>query len=53
MMSLTPDASIPAFLETSQVVSAITDKDLDVQAIVNSVQDDGAGATAVFIGIKN
>ncbi|KAF5313244.1 hypothetical protein D9619_003526 [Psilocybe cf. subviscida] len=50
MMSLTPDASVPALLETSQVVSAITDKDLDVQAIVNSVQDDGAGATAVFIG---
>ncbi|KAF8202884.1 Molybdopterin biosynthesis MoaE, partial [Pholiota molesta] len=49
-MSLTPEASVDAFLETPQVMCAITYTPLDAQSIIASVQDGRAGATAVFIG---
>lgn len=50
-MSLTPEASVNAFLETPQVICAITHTPLDAQSIIASVQDGRAGATAVFIGV--
>ena len=51
-MASTPDASVEAHLETLQATCSLTYKDLDTQQIIASVQDDGAGATAVFIGLS-
>lgn len=46
---MTPSTSIEALLETPYGVCAISHS-LDVQKIIASVQDESAGATAVFIG---
>ncbi|KAK0446411.1 Molybdopterin biosynthesis MoaE [Desarmillaria tabescens] len=46
----TPKASIDIALDVPGGVCSITSQPLDVQQIVKSVGDDGAGATAVFIG---
>ncbi|PPQ62835.1 hypothetical protein CVT24_000529 [Panaeolus cyanescens] len=48
-MSSSP-ASIDAEYNSPNVVCRITYTPLDSQSIIASVQDDGAGATAVFIG---
>ena len=45
-----PAASIAASEETSEGIAVLTYDDLKVQQIISSVSDDGAGATAVFIG---
>jgi hypothetical protein len=45
-----PPASVEADIETSQYVCALTYNTLDAQKIISSVQDDAAGAVAVFIG---
>ncbi|KAK0208058.1 Molybdopterin biosynthesis MoaE [Desarmillaria ectypa] len=46
----TPKASIDIALDVPGGVCSITSQPLDVQKIVQSVGDDAAGATAVFIG---
>lgn len=46
---MNPSASVEALLETPYGVCAISHS-LDVQKIIASVQDESAGATAVFIG---
>ncbi|EPQ60621.1 MoaE-domain-containing protein [Gloeophyllum trabeum ATCC 11539] len=43
-------ASVDARHETDHGVAVLTHCPLDTQAIIDSVADDGAGATAVFIG---
>ncbi|KAJ3563445.1 hypothetical protein NP233_g8941 [Leucocoprinus birnbaumii] len=48
-MSLPPAASVESILEIPEGTIAISHS-LNVQEIINSVQDDSAGATAVFIG---
>ncbi|KAF9453865.1 MoaE-domain-containing protein [Macrolepiota fuliginosa MF-IS2] len=48
-MSLPPAASVEGSLEISEGRCAISFS-LDVQDIINSVQDDRAGAIAVFVG---
>ncbi|KAM5536251.1 hypothetical protein V8D89_010150 [Ganoderma adspersum] len=45
-----PAASIEARLEIPEGICVLTYDNLDTQAIIQSVSDDGAGATAVFIG---
>ncbi|KAI0651933.1 molybdenum cofactor synthesis 2 [Trametes meyenii] len=45
-----PPASVEARVETPEGTCALTYEPLDTQAIIRSVADDGAGATAVFIG---
>ncbi|KAJ3479612.1 hypothetical protein NLI96_g8940 [Meripilus lineatus] len=45
-----PAASVAAREETSEGIAVLTYDDLDVQQIIASVGDNGAGATAVFIG---
>ena len=45
-----PSASVEARLEIPEGVCVLTYEKLDTQAIIQSVADDGAGATAVFIG---
>ncbi|KAI0669816.1 molybdenum cofactor synthesis 2 [Trametes maxima] len=50
MASSWPPASVEARVETPQGICALTYEPLDTQEIVRSVADDGAGATAVFIG---
>ncbi|KAF8168153.1 molybdenum cofactor synthesis 2 [Crassisporium funariophilum] len=49
-MALTSPASVDAFLESPQAICALTHDRIDVQAVIASVQDDAAGATATFIG---
>jgi len=48
--SLNPPASIAAKLEIPEGTFVLTYDKLDSEAIIQSVQDGGAGATAVFIG---
>lgn len=43
-------ASIDLALETAEGTCVLTHDDLNIDAIIQSVGDDGAGATAVFIG---
>jgi hypothetical protein len=38
------------YVETSQYICALTYNHLNTQRIINSVRDDAAGATVVFIG---
>ena len=45
-----PQQSVDAELVTDDGVCVLTHTPLDVQAIINSVGSDEAGATAVFIG---
>ena len=45
-MDFRQPASIEAYVESAQHVCALTYNYLDPQRIINSVQDDGAGATA-------
>jgi molybdopterin synthase catalytic subunit len=49
-MSLAPAASTPARLESTQGVCVLTFEPLDVGTAIKAVGDDGAGATAIFIG---
>jgi molybdopterin synthase catalytic subunit len=49
-MALSPKHSVDALLEIPEGVCAITHAPLDVDAIIGSVGDPGAGGTAVFIG---
>jgi molybdopterin synthase catalytic subunit len=49
-MALAPETSIDARLVTEDGICAITHDTLDTDAIVQSVGDGSAGATAVFIG---
>ncbi|KAH9858117.1 molybdenum cofactor synthesis 2 [Lenzites betulinus] len=49
-MASAPSASVEAHLDTPQGRCALTYEPLNVQAIIQAVADDGAGATAVFIG---
>ena len=48
--SSSPAASIEARLDVPEGTCVLTYQPLDVQQIIQSVGDDGAGATAVFIG---
>lgn len=50
-MTSTSTASIEADFTSPTIVCRLTYTPLDSQSIVASVQDDGAGATAVFIGM--
>ncbi|CDO71635.1 hypothetical protein BN946_scf184911.g105 [Trametes cinnabarina] len=50
MASSKPSASVAARLDIPEGTCALTYEPLDVQSIIQSVTDDGAGATAVFIG---
>lgn len=45
-----PTASFAALLHSPYGECALTYEALDVQGIIDSVGDDGAGAVAVFIG---
>ena len=45
-----PAASVEARLDTEDGICVLTYHKLDTQAIIASVTDDKAGATAVFIG---
>jgi molybdopterin synthase catalytic subunit len=47
---LPPSASVDAYLETSEGICALTHQALNVDQIIKSVGDHGAGATCVFIG---
>ncbi|KAI0801182.1 molybdenum cofactor synthesis 2 [Fomes fomentarius] len=49
-MSSFPSASVEARLDIAEGSCALTYQPLDVQAIMQSVGDDAAGATAIFIG---
>lgn len=49
-MAAAPSASVAARLDIPEGTCALSYDALDVQAIIQSVADDGAGATAVFIG---
>lgn len=49
-MSLPPAASVEGSLDTAEGKCVISHS-LNVQEIINSVQDDSAGAIAVFIGM--
>ena len=49
-VSTTPSASVEARLEIPEGACSLTYQALDVEEIISSVGDDGAGATAVFIG---
>ncbi|KAI0778266.1 molybdenum cofactor synthesis 2 [Trametes elegans] len=49
-MASTPSVSTEARLDTAEGSCVLTYEPLDAQAITQSVADDGAGATAVFIG---
>lgn len=51
-MSLPPAASVEGSLEIPEGRCVIS-YSLNVQDIINSVKDDGAGATAVFIGMED
>src|ERR1700676_5177045 len=46
---LPPSASVDAYLETSEGICALTHQALNVDQIIKSVGDHGAGATCVFI----
>ena len=48
--SLNPPASTAAKLEIPEGIFVLTFDKLDSEAVIQSVQDDTAGATAVFIG---
>ena len=48
--SLNPPASVAAKLEIPEGAFFLTYDKLDSEAILRSVQDDAAGATAMFIG---
>ena len=43
-------ASVDGRLDTADGTAVLTHDRLDPQAIIESVADDGAGATAIFIG---
>lgn len=45
-----PAASVEARLEIPEGICVLTYEKLDTQTIIQSMSDDGAGATAVFIG---
>jgi len=45
-----PPSSTEARAETSQYVCSLTYHVLDAPTVISSVQDDAAGAVAVFIG---
>lgn len=49
-MAAVPSASVAARLDIPEGTCALSYDALDVQTIIQSVADDGAGATAVFIG---
>ncbi len=49
-MSAFPSASVEARLDIAEGTCALTYQPLDIQAIMQSVGDDAAGATAIFIG---
>lgn len=49
-MDLTPSASVDAIYNFEHGVCVLTHDPLDVEKISNSVKDDAAGATAIFIG---
>jgi molybdopterin synthase catalytic subunit len=49
-MSLAPDASVDAFLQTAEGICAITHEPLKTDEIIKTVGDNGAGAIAIFIG---
>ncbi|KAI0655159.1 molybdenum cofactor synthesis 2 [Cubamyces menziesii] len=49
-MATAPSASVEARLDIPEGTCVLTYEPLDVQSIIHSVADDGAGATAVFIG---
>ncbi|KAI0639483.1 molybdenum cofactor synthesis 2 [Trametes polyzona] len=49
-MASAPSASVAARLDIPEGTCALTYEPLNAQAIIQSVADDGAGATAVFIG---
>lgn len=48
--SLLPSASIDAVLDIPEGKCALSYTPINVDEVINSVRDDGAGATAVFIG---
>jgi molybdopterin synthase catalytic subunit len=48
--SLLPSASVDATLNIPEGTCALTYTPIHVDEVINSVRDDGAGATAVFIG---
>jgi len=48
--SLLPSASISAELHIPEGTCTLTYTPINVDKVINSVRDDGAGATAVFIG---
>jgi molybdopterin synthase catalytic subunit len=50
IMTLTPEVSVDAFLDTPRIKCFLTYQPLDVQSIIASVQDVSAGAIATFIG---
>ncbi|KAI0756911.1 molybdenum cofactor synthesis 2 [Daedaleopsis nitida] len=50
MAALIPSASVEARLNIPEGICVLTYRPLDIQAIITSVGDDAAGATAVFIG---
>ena len=50
LMATAPSASVEARLDIPEGTCVLTYEPLDVQSIIHSVADDGAGATAVFIG---
>lgn len=49
-MAAAPSASVAARLDIPEGTCALSYDALDVQTIIQSVADDDAGATAVFIG---
>ncbi|KAF8078673.1 molybdenum cofactor synthesis 2 [Lyophyllum atratum] len=49
-MSLSPSTSVEASIRIPQGVCGLSYTPLDVAQIIQSVQDDSAGATSVFIG---
>jgi len=49
-MLASPSASVDAHLEMLEGICVLTHQTLNVDRIINSVGDDSAGATAVFIG---
>ena len=48
--SLIPSASIDATLDIPEGRCTLSYTSINVDEVINSVRDDGAGATAVFIG---
>lgn len=50
MPTSTPSTSVASREEWGRNVCVLTYDELDVQSITRSVEDDGAGATVVFVG---